>query len=471
MHASRRTFLTGAAVSLAFAGYGRAALAQGPAPDATYRNEVFGYGPLKPDPKGLFDLPEGFSYEVVSQAGETMSDGLLVPFKADGMGCLPLGGDRVALMRNHELKLIDIDRGPLGVGGALAHKLDKAQAYDLTDAGLPLPGGVTRMVYDVKARKLVDQRLVLAGTNVNCAGGTTPWGSWLTCEEQMLSPGMGSAKDHGWVFEAPAAATGLVKAEPLKALGRFQHEAAAIDPATGVVYLTEDSFDHKGLFYRFLPKDRTRLAAGGRLQALGFRDAPSGGDARNFVGEEVLWTPGERKEVVWIDVDGVDNPYEDLRFRLHAKGAAFVGRGEGVFIGADGIYFACTSSGPAGCGQILRYAPSAHEGQAGEADTPGRLQLFVEPADNKVLDYADNLAVAPWGHVFACEDRYSDADRNHLKAITPQGQVYTVGCNVHKDNAELAGVCFAPDGQTMFVNIYYPGMTLAVRGPWGSFRA
>lgn len=471
MQASRRSFLTGAAVSVAFAGYGRAARAQAAAPGETYRNEVHGYGPLKPDPKGLFDLPEGFSYEVVSQAGETMSDGLVVPFKADGMGCLPLGGDRVALMRNHELKLIDIDQGPLGVGGALIDKLDKTLAYDLTDAGLPLPGGVTRLVYDLKSRKLVDQRLVLTGTNVNCAGGTTPWGSWLTCEERMLSPGMGSAKDHGWVFEAPAAATGLIKAEPLKALGRFQHEATAIDPRTGVLYLTEDSFDHRGLFYRFLPSDRTRLAAGGRLQALGFRDAPGGGDARNFVGEAVLWRPGDWKDVVWIDVDGADNPYEDLRFRLHAEGAAFVGRGEGVFVGADGVYFACTSSGPAGCGQILRYQPSLSEGQAGETDAPGRLQLFVEPADNKVLDYADNLAVAPWGHVFACEDRYSDSDRNHLKAITPQGQVYTVGRNAHKDNAELAGVCFAPDGETMFVNIYYPGMTLAVRGPWESFRA
>src|SRR5690606_6724960 len=213
--------------------------------------------------------------------------------------------------------------------------------------------------------------------------------------------GMGSAKDHGWVFEVPSAATGLVKAEPLKALGRFQHEATAIDPRTGVVYLTEDSFDHKGLFYRLLPNDRTKLAAGGRLQALGFRDAPQGGDARNFAGEPVVWTPGSWKDVAWIDVDGADNPYEDLRFRLQAKGAAFVGRGEGVFVGADGIYFTCTSSGPAGCGQILKYVPSAHEGQAGEDDAPGRLQLFVEPADNKVLDYADNIAVAPWGHVFA----------------------------------------------------------------------
>jgi secreted PhoX family phosphatase len=174
--------------------------------------------------------------------------------------------------------------------------------------------------------------------------------------------------------------------------------------------------------------------------------------------------------VVWIDVDGADNPHEDLRFRLHARGAAFVGRGEGVFVGADGVYFTCTSSGPAGAGQILRYHPSAHEGQTGEADAPGRLQLFVEPTDNKVLDYADNIAVAPWGHIFACEDRYSDIDRNHLKAITPDGKVYTVGCNVHADNAELAGACFAPDGQTLFLNIYYPGITLAIRGPWASFR-
>jgi secreted PhoX family phosphatase len=470
MISSRRTFLTGAAVSAAFAGYALKAHGQSAA-EETYRNEVFGYGPLKEDPYRVFDLPEGFSYRVVSQAGETMSDGLVVPHKADGMACIPLGGSRVALMRNHELKISDHHYGPFGMSRRLAERIDRSRAYALDDAGFPVPGGVTTMIYDTARRELVSQHLSLIGTAVNCAGGHTPWGSWLSCEETVLKAGMGSDKDHGWVFEVPARAKGLVEPTPLKAMGRYQHEAAAVDPRTGVVYLTEDAFDQRGLFYRFLPNDRRNLAKGGRLQALGFRDAPEGGDARNPKGKPVFWTPGQWKDVVWIDLDGVDNPNDDLRLRGQKSGAAFVGRGEGVFLGQDGVYFTCTSSGPNGHGQILRYVPSEHEGQAGEADAPGRLQLFLEPADERVLDYADNITVAPWGHVIACEDRYSDTKRNHLKGVTPDGRVYTIGRNVFTGNAELAGVCFAPDGKTMFVNIYWPGVTLAITGPWERFRA
>jgi secreted PhoX family phosphatase len=470
MISSRRTFLSGAAVSVAFAGFALKAQGQDADPE-TYRNEVHGYGPLQEDPYGILDLPAGFSYRVVSQASETMSDGLLVPGKADGMGCFAGDGSTVTLIRNHELKVTDRNIGPLGVHQRFADRLDASMAYALDDDGFPLPGGTTTMVYDLKAQRLVSQHLSLSGTTINCAGGSTPWGSWLSCEESTLGAGMGSNKDHGWVFEVPSTAKGLVKPVPLKAMGRFQHEAAAIDPRTGVVYLTEDSFDHKGLFYRFLPNDRADLAKGGKLQALGFRDAPEGGDARNFAGDPVVWTPGAWKDVTWIDLDGIDNPNEDLRFRGQKAGAAFVGRGEGVFTGKDGIYFTCTSSGPTGNGQILKYVPSRFEGQAQEASEPGRLQLFVQPADERVMDYGDNIAISPWGHIFVCEDRYSETDRNHLKGVTPDGRVYTIARNVYVGNAELAGVCFAPDGKTVFVNIYAPGITVAITGPWDSFRA
>lgn len=119
---------------------------------------------------------------------------------------------------------------------------------------------------------------------------------------------------------------------------------------------------------------------------------------------------------------------------------------------------------------IFRYVPSAFEGQPGETDQPGKLQLFVESQNGRVLDYADNLVVAPWGHVIVCEDRYSDTLRNHLRGVTPEGKIYTLARNVHADNSEFAGACFSPDGGTLFVNLQNPGFTLAISGPWGAVK-
>jgi uncharacterized protein len=91
------------------------------------------------------------------------------------------------------------------------------------------------------------------------------------------------------------------------------------------------------------------------------------------------------------------------------------------------------------------------------------------------MSMADNLAIAPWGHLFVCEDKY--AGKNGLKAVTPKGQVYTFGRNAappprpRAPNSEIAGVCFSPDGSTLFVNVYLPGITLAITGPWKRFRA
>lgn len=461
MSFSRRGFLGTSAAALAFAGYARAQ----DGGEQTYRNEVHGYGPLVTDPFGVFDLPEGFSYQVISQAGETMDDGLLAPFKFDGMGCLPLGGDRVALIRNHELEATDRNHGPLGIEQHLAHRLDRAKAYDVDAFGVPLPGGTTTLIYDVRKRRLEKQFQSLVGTAINCSGGVTPWGSWLTCEETTLKAGTDVGKDHGFVFEVPARARGLVTPVPLAAMGRFRHEAACVDPRTGVIYMTED--EGNGLFYRFLPDTPGQLDRGGRLQALGFSDTPEGGDSRNWHGATGM-VRGQWRSVRWIDLDHVNNPDNDLRLRAAAAGATVFARGEGVFWGRNELYFTCTSGGASGCGQIMRYVPSDREGQPDK--TGGKIQLFVESTDAKVLDYADNITIAPWGHIIACEDRYSATLRNHLKGITPDGKVYTIGRNVYRDNAELAGACFSPDGATLFVNIYWPGITLAVTGPWASFR-
>ncbi|WP_339872278.1 alkaline phosphatase PhoX [uncultured Brevundimonas sp.] len=469
MRLHRRGLLTTGAAALAFTGLAQQARAAIQAVTETYVNEVEGYGPLIADPNRLLDLPEGFAYRVISQGGETMDDGLLVPGQFDGMGCFALEGSRIALVRNHELKptsALHRNWGPGGYNQERIGGLDVARAYDTYRDGRPLPGGTTTVIYDMATGVTVSQHLSLAGTVANCAGGITPWGSWLTCEETEIRPDTANVmKSHGYVFEVPATATGLVDPVPLKAMGRFDHEAVCVDPRTGIVYQTEDKVD--GLFYRFIPTTRGKLADGGRLQALAFRDA-RGADSSNR--ESRLWSVGDWREVVWIDMEDVDSPDNDLRQRGHAAGATLVSRGEGLHWGDGEMYLTATSGGPIQRGQILRYVPSRFEGTLGERLRPGRIQLFVESTDEKTMNMCDNLTVAPWGHLIVCEDNYSETLRNHLKGVTPEGKLYTLGRNAFLGNAEFCGAVFSPDGSTLFVNIQYPGITLAITGPWAAIR-
>jgi secreted PhoX family phosphatase len=454
----RRQFGGGLA-ALAFLGLARRGMAQAAETD---RNEVPGYGPLVADRAGYFDLPPGFSYSVISSAGEPMDDLYLTPGNFDGMACFPLGGARVALVRNHELATSRYERGPTGGLARLEQRLARETAYGRTHDGRVLPGGTSTIVYDLRRGRRVREHLSLAGTLVNCAGGATPWGSWLSCEEIVVGRER-VAQDHGWVFEVPARGRGLAPGRPLRSLGRFKHEAAAVDPGTGIVYLTEDQED--SLFYRFLPETRRRLDGPGRLQALALRDRP-GADTRNWDATELR--SGEARDVRWIDLDETHSPNDDLRGRGRAAGAAIFARGEGVHWASGEIYFCCTSGGAQQAGQIMRYRPGKARDASGPA-RPDRLDLFVESRDKRVLDYADNLAMAPWGHLIVCEDKRSGTGVNHLKGVTPDGRIYTFA-RLHA-STELAGICFSPDGGTMFVNAYHPGRTLAIRGPWRDLRA
>jgi len=458
---SRRHVLAGGAAALAFSGFARNVLAQ---EAETYTNQVPGYGPLVRDPLGVIDLPEGFQYRVISQAGQTMDDGLIVPTTADGMGCFPvrsrfgLGGNRVALVRNHELDHDETYLGAFGNGNQYADRIDPAKVYDRDPQGRALPGGTTTLIYDLDERRTVRQHLSLAGTSTNCAGGVTPWGSWLTCEETHERAGEGVGQDHGWVFEVPASARGPVDPVPLRAMGRFDHEAACVDPLTGVVYLTEDEDD--SLFYRFIPNTPGRLHEGGRLQALAIEGA-AGADLRNWAGVQT-WSRGDWLDVRWIDLDDVESPNADLRLRGHAAGAALFARGEGLTWGEGELYATCTSGGPSQFGQIVRLVP----GRDGARD---RIQLFLESGDDRVYDYGDNLTVTPWGDLLVCEDRYSE-EAIHLRGITPDGRAYTVARNAYEGNGEFCGVCVSPDASTVFLNIQKPGITLAITGPWSSLR-
>lgn len=398
-----------------------------------------GYGPLIPDPSGLLDLPRGFTYRVLSRLGDAMDDGGTVPDRADGMGCIDLGDGKIALVRNHELAPNHDAGGPVASG------------FDRVDGKTVMPGGTTTIVLDAATLHVLGQHRSLAGTIRNCSGGVTPWGSWLSCEENTTGITDRNEQPHGWVFEVPASAVGLVDPVPLKAMGRFNHEAAAVDPNTGIVYLTEDRED--SLLYRFIPNVPGQLAKGGALQALVVADGPA--DTRNWDGAKL---PARKvMPVRWIDMDNVESPDDDLRMRGAARGAALFARGEGIHMGDGELYFCCTNGGAAKFGQVFRLVP----GTNGRADA---LELFFESTSGDQFNYGDNICVGPNGHLVVCEDQYTDTVTNHLRGLTPQGEPYPLA--LLRVQTEPAGACFSPDGKTMFVNSYSPTATLAITGPW-----
>lgn len=382
------------------------------------------YGALVPDPDGLLDLPAGFSYTVLQEASGTMTDGYRVPGLPDGMGCF-LGSDgNWVLMRNHEVGVLAFVFGAYGLG--------EAPPEAFTDNAF---GCVTRMVVDPKTHALVSSNLVLTGTSRNCAGGVSPWG-WLTCEEA------GDDADHGYVFVCDIEATSVQSPVQVLGYGRFHHEAAAVDPATHVCYLTEDRGD--GCLYRFVPLDPCEPFVG-RLQAL------------RVVGEDgavtAEWATGDMAAIDWVDIDEPNPEGDTVRAEAAGKGAALFRRGEGIWFHDGQVWFSSTNGGPANSGQIFRLT----DGRGG-----GSLELVTQSDDANILDFPDNITIAPWGQLFMCED--GDGD-NFIRVLTEQGEVRPFARNQGSDS-ELAGACFSPDGTVLFVNIQRDGLTLAITGPF-----
>lgn len=460
MTISRRHFLRqAAAVSAGFGGLRIFVLGGCTGPRPARESRVDGFGPLVPDPAGVFDLPEGFSYRIISRFGDVMDDGLLVPHRPDGMAAFPGPDGTVVVVCNHEVSDgRERTEGAFGPDFERARTLDRASFFDPGRGFNPAGGGTTNIVYDPATGQVVRRFLSLAGTLRNCAGGPTPWNSWISCEESVVGPTDAFARAHGWAFEVPASAEPLLAPpRPIEGMGRFYREAVAVDPASGVVYQTEDRDD--GLLYRFVPDVPGDLHAGGRQQALVARER-SGLDTRNWGAGRV--DVGSPMPVAWVDLEDVDSPVDDLRHRGFEKGAARFARGEGMWYGNESVYFACTNGGSARLGQIWKYTPSRVEGTPGEGDEPGTLELFLESDSVSVLENADNLTVASWGDLFVCEDGRGE---QFLIGVTPRGETYRFGRNALSDS-ELAGATFSPDGSTLFMNIQDDGLTLAITGPW-----
>lgn len=469
------------------------------------RHRKVDYGPIDPvapingGPAWLA-LPRGFEYAVLTRTGASMSDGNLTPRAHDGMAAFALDRYRTRLICNHEIRFgrspDPIDQGTYVVEGPSNTRYDKT-AF----------GGTTSIDFDRRKFRRrsggkVRDFISLNGTVVNCAGGIGLGArSWITSEEIVQSPGEPSTADpgnkvqqrHGYNFEVPVARRGPALTEPLVAMGRFSHEAVAVDPATGFVYQTEDAGSGTGSgFYRFRPADPRHLAAGGTLEMLAVVGKAKV-DLRDSEGFGARLTRGATFHAAWVPITQPDpaSGNSTVFNEGFAGGGALFNRLEGCWYGDGSVFFTSTSGGnpkngdvntvdqtgrayPEGYGQVWEYRPR-----------DGRLTLVFESPGGSVCDSPDNLLVTPRGGIILCEDDASSAnagqsdvsdfngeieDRNRLIGLTRDAKAFTFAENVLNE-AEFAGACFSPDGQFLFVNIFGEdeadsGGTMAITGPW-----
>ena len=416
----------------------------------------------------LLKLPPGFRYRSFGWVGDPMNDDATTPSVHDGMAVIAQFGPYALLSRNHE-----IAAGTPFASGDIQYS---------PGAG----GGCTNLLFNTWTGQWVYAFASLAGTFRNCAGGPTPWGTWLSCEETDITSAGGAFK-HGYVFQVGSFSS---DAEPLRAMGRFRHEAVACDPRSGVIYLTEDDGDTSGL-YRFVPNFPGVLAAGGTLQMAMVKGTPNV-DFRRAAAD------GSVYELDWVTIDQPDPDLENgeprTYFQGFSNGAARFRRLEGIWYGNGKFYIVSTSGGPnssdSGVGEGIVFELTPPSPSWISAPTSGgTLQAIYTSPAAATLNNPDNISVSPGGALLLCEDAGgggSGPDR--LVGLTLEGQAFTFAVNnidfrstalgpfTREESgitfngshlqSEWAGATFDYSGQWLFVNIQSPGITFAITGPW-----
>lgn len=455
---TRRELVKGGATGTVAVALGALAARQAKAVQLPYADD---YGPLAPvndmtTGLPLLRLPQGFKYMSYGWTGQPMADGQQTPGAHDGMGVVAIKGNQIALVRNHEQS---------GSGIAFVAPAD----YDSLNGNR---GGTTNVLFDAVAGKFLSSYASISGTRTNCAGGITPWGSWLTCEETTSITG---TVRHGYVFEVPG--FGRATGRPLKRLGRFSHEAVAVDSGTGHVYLSEDATP--SALYKFEASVYGNLEAPGKLYAMKVKNV----DTFNFSGLNGVYVDfaiGTAWDVEWVEVTDVDA----LNGRAYdsAPGRACFARGEGMWEDGGKIYLVSTSGGVAREGQVFCYDPRR------ETITV----IFNSTGagtGNTECNNPDNISVSPRGGILLLEDGGGLA---RLRGLNHQGETFIFAeNNIVLTNADLAAADLALKanggiiaripadnytdnefaggtfyGRWLFCNIQTPGITFAITGPW-----